>query len=252
VVGGVGHQVDGPLGKRAGQQPDQGAGQLDRGGGLAAPQPKQHRQAGRPAAKRQRDDDPDDHPVVPAGSHLPGLGGVVGPERAVDACAAAAKQAVVDGQVQVGPRRHQGRDDQPGHRQAQLVGRPGVGGEEPVGPVVADHGLHPGTGQHAGDGAQPGLGDRPDRQQAEHLKRPQPETGSEPLQQHDQRARYRQPRKHQRIPLTQGRKVTALMLPHPTPPARNPIPCRSCECPACRRWSGGPVGRMTPAWTAKT
>jgi hypothetical protein len=130
----------------------------------------------------------------------------VGPERAVDLGAAAAKQAVVDGQVQVGPRRHQGRDDQPGHRQTQLVGRPGVGGEEPVCPVVADHGLHPGTDQHAGDGAQPSLGDHPDCQQAEHLERPQPETGSESLQQHGQRARYRQPRKHQRIPsLEDGR-----------------------------------------------
>jgi hypothetical protein len=232
VVGGVGHQVDGPVGKRAGQQPDQGAGQLDRGGAaLATPQPKQHRQAGRPAAKRQGYDDPDDHPTVPAGGHLPGLGRVVGPERAVDVGTAAAKQAVVDGQVQVGPRRHQGRDDQPGHRQAQLVGRPGVGGEEPVCPVVADHGLHPGTGQHAGDGAQPGLGDHPDHQQAEHLERPQPEPGSERLQQHGQRARYRQPRKHQRIPLTQGRKVTALMLPHLTSSSRNPDPVVSLRVP---------------------
>jgi hypothetical protein len=111
----------------------------------------------------------------------------------VDLLAAAAKQAVVDGQVQVGVRRHQGRDDQPGHCQAQLVGRPGVGGEEPVGPVVADHGLHPGADQHAGNGARPGLGDHPDHQQAEDLKRPSPETGSEPLQQHGQRARDRQP-----------------------------------------------------------
>jgi hypothetical protein len=130
----------------------------------------------------------------------------VGPERAVDLGAAPAKQAVIHGQVQVGARRHQGRHDQPGHRQAQLVGRPGVGGEEPVHAVVGDHGLHPGADQHAGDGAQPGLGDHPDRQQAEHLKRPQPETGSEPLQQRGQRARYRQPRKHQRIPsLKDGR-----------------------------------------------
>jgi hypothetical protein len=80
-----------------------------------------------------------------------------------------------------------------------------VGGEEPVHAVVGDDRLHPGTDQHAGDGARPGLGDHPDRQQAEHLKRPQPETGPECLQQHGQRSRYRQTWKHQRIPPARGR-----------------------------------------------
>lgn len=106
VVGGVGHQVDGPVGKRPRQQPDQGAGQLNRGGGaLAAPQPKQHWQAGRPAAKRQRDHDPDEDPSVAAGGHVSGLGGVVGPKRMMDLLAASAEQAVVDGDVQRRARR---------------------------------------------------------------------------------------------------------------------------------------------------
>jgi hypothetical protein len=106
VVGGVGHQVDGPVGKRPRQQPDQGAGQLDRGGGaLAAPQPKQHRQAGRTAAKRQRDHDPDEDPAVAAGGHVSGLRGVMGPKRAVDLGAASAEQAVVHGDVQRRARR---------------------------------------------------------------------------------------------------------------------------------------------------
>jgi hypothetical protein len=112
-------------------------------------------------------------PSVAAGGHVSGLRGVVGPERAVDLGAAAAEQAVVGGDVQRRARREQRRHDQPGPTRPswsadqawwRTTGARGRG----------DHGLHPGADQHAGDGARPGLGDHPDRQQAEHRKRPSP------------------------------------------------------------------------------
>jgi hypothetical protein len=74
-----------PVGERPRQQPDQRAGQLDRGrAAVAAPQPKQHRQTPRPRLERQPHHQTDDDPAIAAGGHPPGLGGVVGPECGVD------------------------------------------------------------------------------------------------------------------------------------------------------------------------
>ena len=127
------------------------ASQPHRGrGALAAPEPKQDRQAHRMRAERQLDDDPDDDPPVAAPERVGVLRGtVVGPERAEHPPAPAAEQRVVDDHLDRRVRVEQPGHDQPRQRQAEPIGIPGMRREEPTARVERHHRRHARPGEHA-------------------------------------------------------------------------------------------------------
>jgi len=64
--------------------------------------------------------------------------------------------------------------DQPGQRQPDPIGVPGVAGEEPARGVKRHRRGHADAGEHADHGAAPGLRDQPGGQQREHRERRRP------------------------------------------------------------------------------
>ena len=151
MVGGVADGVDVLVRERFGEHFEHGAVEFGRGGGvLAAPEPKQDRQAHRVAAERQPHNDPDDHPPVAAtqlGRALRGV--VVGPERVVHPLFPAAEQGVVHRDLDRRVRIEQPVDDPPRPREPEPVGVPGVVGEEPARRVERHHRGHRRCFSHA-------------------------------------------------------------------------------------------------------
>jgi hypothetical protein len=89
-------------------------------------------------------------------------------------------------------------DHKAGQGEAELVGRPAGGVEEPVRPVVRPRRRQAGAEKHPAHRASPGRGEHPDHQRAEHPERRRRETRPETVQQHGQRNRYRDVREHRR------------------------------------------------------
>ena len=148
----VGHDVDHPVAAGSGDQGDQLASHRGLGRPSRSPQPCQHRECDRPLEKRQLDHDRRDDEGVASGEFgLAGrdlAGSVVGPARGMDLTAPAPKQCVIDRHGDRRPGRGQPANDQPQHDQAEVVGTPAGGGEEPVRPAVMPHTGHPRRGQH--------------------------------------------------------------------------------------------------------
>jgi hypothetical protein len=205
VVGGVAHDVDAAVRKCLRQNRDQLTGQPHRGvGALAAPEPEQDRQAHRMRAERQQDNDAQDHPAVAAAERVGVLrGAVVGPERAEDLRPPAPDQGVVDDHLDRRCLAEQPIHDQPGQRQPEPVGIPGVAGKEPARGVKRHHSGGPRPGEHAHHGAARGLRDQTGGQQHEHRERRRAaKRGTTRLQQRLPGNGYSQPAKHRRHPRT--------------------------------------------------
>jgi len=143
-VGGVGDNMDGAAGQRAGQGFGHPAGQPQprRRPGVLDHQLSEHRQRHGAGAERKVGHDRGDDPVVAAPGLMPVLHrAVVEPGRGPDLLPAPPEQGVIDRDGHRLPGRHQQRHHQPGHhqpghRQAQVTGIPAGPGEELMHPVM--------------------------------------------------------------------------------------------------------------------
>ncbi len=184
AVGGVGDQVDPPVGEPLGDEIDQVTGQIGFGALTSLDrQAGQHRQRHRPRTERQRHHDRGDHPVVPEPQlELPSRGAVVEPADPVHLLPAAAEQSVIDHDRDRCARRQQVSDDQLSHPQPELVGAPPGRGEEPVRPGVVPHPGQTRPAQHAAHRPSDRLGHQPAHQRGERLEGRRGETRPEHVQ----------------------------------------------------------------------